>query len=353
MFDFLYYTLLPFILILGLLILIHELGHFLTARLFGVGVKEFAIGFPPRIKQWQGKETVYSLGAIPLGGYVRLVGEDESENEAPDSFQVKPPWQRFIILFAGSATHFVLAFLIFFGLTWAYGESIPNDKVFIVETAIASPAAAAGLEAGDQVIMVAGEPITRTEEFLTQSNAFVGSELTLTVLGADASAPREVTLVPRQNPPSGEGALGVSIAQGGDLVAVGMWRSMQVGASDVGNVIEQTIAVVGQLVSDIFLHGRIPAGISGPVGIAKVTGDVAKGAGLLGLLTLAGILAANLAVVNLLPYPALDGGRIIFVLWEWIFRRRIAPQHEALVHTLGFACLLILLLAVTVVNDIF
>ena len=162
-------SILSFLLVIGILVIVHELGHFLTAKKFGVGVEEFAFGIPPRIVAWEKNGTSYAINAIPIGGYVKLEGEngEEEVSRSPSSFQNKPPWQRFVILGAGSVVHLVLAVLIFWALIASQGKSVPTNTVQIVGVAKDSPAAEARIQADDQVVAVDHEPVTDITQFLS------------------------------------------------------------------------------------------------------------------------------------------------------------------------------------------
>jgi regulator of sigma E protease len=336
-----------FLLVLGFLVLIHELGHFATARRFGIGVKEFAIGLPPRLFGRKRGETLYALNAIPIGGYVRLVGEDEAELKSPDSFQVKPPWQRFVVLFAGSATHFILAFVIFFGLALALGRSVATDEILVDEVVAGGPAAEAGLEAGDEIQTAAGESIDDTQQFLDVINDRLGEAVTVEVRRADAATTTTLTVVPRANPPAGQGPLGVLIAPRVTQESVSVVEAVQAGIETEVFVVQATFSAVGELVGSLFTRGQVPETVSGPVGIQQAVGEARQSTGLVGVVFLTGLLAANLAVFNLLPFPALDGGRIVPVVFEWITGKRIPPDKESLAHTVGFVLLLLLIVLVT------
>jgi len=336
-----------FILVLGILILIHEMGHFFTARWFGIGVKEFAIGLPPRLFGKKHGDTVYAINAIPVGGYVRLVGEDEAEANTPDSFQVKPPWQRFIVLFAGSATHFILAFLIFFGLSLALGKSVVTDRILVQEVADGGPAQVAGFRAGDEILTVEGRQIDETEAFLEEVGGRAGTPVAVEIRREGATDLTQLTVIPRQNPPAGEGPMGVVITPDVEQQSVTLIEAVQAGFETEVYVVQATFSAVGELVSSIFTQARVPDTVSGPLGIQQELGRARESMGFVGILFLSGLLAANLAVFNLLPFPALDGGRIVPVIFEWITRKRIPPEKESLVHTVGFFLLLLLIVFVT------
>ncbi len=338
-------SILAFLFVFGILVVIHELGHFLTAKLFKVGVEEFAFGLPPRLVAKKVGDTVYAINALPIGGYVKMIGEDTLEPNNPLSLQAKPPWQRLIILLAGSFTHFVLAFIIFFALALIQGKSVPNGKVDVISTSPGSPAEQAGLKIDDKITSITGQTFKNSDGFLTIVGQNKGKLISLQVERNGQTL--ALTATPRLSPPAGQGALGVVVE--GEQVSqkVGFLESLQIGVTSVGEVVSKTFEGLGTLLHSLFGAGRVPADISGPVGIAKISGQVAQSSGLLGLVVLLAIFAANLAVFNLLPFPALDGGRAVFVLFEWIFHRRVPADKEAIVHAVGIALLMLLVVAVT------
>jgi len=333
-----------FLVLIGILVVTHEWGHYIVARKCGVGVKEFAFGLPPKLWSRKRGETEFVINALPIGGYVRLVGEDESE-DGPDSFQTKTPWQRLAVLFAGSAVHFVMAFVIFSAMIMIMGKAVPNDQVMILSVAPGSPAEQAGLVAGDEIVTLEGLAISSVEGFSEAVNAQEQSAAEIAVLRDGETIMLHVS--PERDPASGRDVVGVTIAPGFDNVPVYPWQAIVDGAVMTGTVVMGTMDAIGGLFAGLLTTGQVSEDISGPVGIAAVSGSVVQEEGLFGFFFLMALLAANLAVFNLLPIPALDGGRILFVLAEIVIRRRVPAEREAMVHMVGMVMLLMLIVVVT------
>ena len=325
--------------IIGSLVIIHELGHFTAARLFGIQVDEFGIGFPPRLFVRRRGETEYTINAIPLGGFVRMLGEN-GDSYSPRSFGAKPAWQRCIVLAAGAAMNFLAGLALFFVLFAVIG--LPTPLAHVQGLAAGSPAAAV-LRPGDTVIAVDNTPVRLYTELKAQINRHLGQQVTLDVR-RDARTVR-VQLVPRLHPPAGQGALGVALggAYANERQSVGQAAAMAIQAP-VGMV----QGMWGLLTSPAVR--KESGGVSGPVGIARVTSDAANNVPRTGwgpLLELAGLISLNFAVVNLLPLPALDGGRLIIALFGAVRRRRVSPEVEGAIHAVGMALLLLLMVVIT------
>jgi regulator of sigma E protease len=325
-----------FVILLVVLIGIHELGHFLTARRFGIQVEEFGFGFPPRLWGRVRNGTLYSINALPLGGFVRLRGET-GEWDDPRSFAAKPAWQRIVVLAAGAGMNLIGALLLFF-LVYTVAP-IPLDTPLVGLIQPGSPAAHT-LKLGDLITAVDGHPVQTQTQVRDYILCAVGKPTRLSLVRDGHAA--QVTVVPRSNPPPGQGAVGFA-------------GSITYSGTDfphaVGNALDQPVQFV-QAIGDLFAQPAcVPqAGVTGPVGSARVTGEAANSVPQLGLgpvLYLAALLSMNLAFVNLLPLPALDGGRIVFVLVGAARRRRIDPRREGLIHLIGFAFLLAVTLAVS------
>ncbi len=427
-------TVVAFILILGILVLIHELGHFLTARFFGVRVEEFGVGFPPRIypspqkakRLRESGKTVYSINALPLGGFVRMAGEngvasprpedgeDATEGAArhdsaglslsgapvsaddPGAFANKAPWQRIIILVAGAFNNMVLAVVLVFLLLAVIGT--PQTLVQVAGVELGSPAYQAGLRPGDIIQKVNGRPVQDTSDI--RRFATSGQRVDLIVKRAQQSL--TVGLVPRSaaalisagkcdagpigvlTSPSYEHNVPTSIGQAAGtainvpvvvvqaLVAIptALFNPPQASSTVIdtcgypsryltfndrvmkADQIHTNVQVPGAVQEDACLPTATNGvAVTGPVGILRQVGCEANAISTRGwvpLLTLVIELSATLAVMNLLPFPALDGGRILFVLIALVARRRVRPEVEALVHALGMAALLTLILVISV-----
>jgi len=318
-------TIALFILILGGLVVIHEVGHFVLARLFRIRVLEFGIGFPPRAKVLRAKgETLYTLNWLPIGGFVRLDGED-GDSEDPRSFAVQRLWKKLVVLLAGVGMNLVLAFVIFFGIAWL---AAPQGGLTFAEVQAASPAEAAGLEAGDTILAIDGT----TFDLFPNPDAGraaigalrdrAGDTVTLTVK-SDDGAVREVRATLRPlSVAADNGALGI---RGAQLVFTGDYRGRDIvaaiGAGAAWTVAAFTLILNGLadlLASIVANPGQAPP-VSGPVGIAVQVGDVFWQLGPIFTLYLAALLSANLALVNVLPFPPLDGGRMLVLMLKALF----------------------------------
>ena len=334
-------TAVSFVGVLLVLVLAHEFGHFITAKLSGVTIQEFGIGFPPRLLSFKRGETIYSLNAIPLGGFTKLLGEEDPT--LAGSLASKSIPIRFLVLGAGSLMNILLPIFLF-----STAFMIPHDTLLetvqVEEVAPNSPAQSAGIEAGDTVLEINNRPIENRSDVGYIIHLNLGSEVNILLQKADLSQ-EEVSVKPRWNPPQGEGAIGIVI-MGTDSVVVRescpIWEAVP---SGIRHCWEILILFRNEVIS-WFVRGTAPQ-LTGPVGIAELTGQVAK-AGLSPLLEFAALISINLAIINLFPFPGLDGGRLVFVALEWVRRgKRISPKKEGLVHLIGFIVLILLIVAIS------
>ncbi len=334
-------TVVSFLGVLAVIIIAHELGHFTTAKAFGVRVDEFGIGFPPRLLSIKRGETRYSLNAIPLGGFIKMAGEEDSK--VPRSLAGKSKGARLLVLGAGSLMNAILPILLF-SIAFMVPHDVVTGQIVVEEVAAHSPAAAAGIEAGDTVLSVNENPIHNISDLHRYIQLNLGKEIPI-VIGHSDSITREVQLIPRWKPPEGQGAIGIRVSMS-NLITTSQyepfWKAIPLG---VKSSIETFVLFKNGILS-LFI-GTIPLQLAGPVGIAQISGEAAK-AGISPLLEFAAFLSINLAIINIFPLPALDGGRIAFILLEWVRRgKRIAPKTEGLVHLIGFAMLMAVMLAIT------
>lgn len=330
-----------FLAVIVVLILAHELGHFIAAKLSGVKVEELGIGFPPRLLSFKRGETVYSLNAVPLGGFTKLLGEEDPK--LPGSLASKSIATRFLVLSAGSLMNILLPIFLF-SISFMIPHDMLLEKVQIQEVSPGSPAQSAGIEPGDTILEINDRPINNRGDvgFLIHLN--LGSEVNILLQKADLSQ-KEVNLKPRWNPPEGQGAIGVIIT-GTDSTVVResypIWKAVP---SSIRHCWEILVLFRNEVVS-WFIRGTVPQ-LAGPIGIAQLTGEVAK-AGLSPLLEFAAFISINLALINLFPFPGLDGGRLVFVALEWVRRgKRISPKKEGLVHLIGFIILILLIVVIS------
>lgn len=328
------------ILVFGILIFIHELGHFSVAKAFGIRVKEFAIGFGPVLGSFQKGETRYSIRGIPLGGFVLMGGMEEGEEDDPRGYLRKPVYARFLTILAGPVMNFLLATLIFVSY-YAIVPSQPTNTLAQVPQqceAVTCPAYAAGLRPGDKVTAVGGAPVDSWEDLLVKVGESAGKPLDFQFERAGKLQTVRITPVQVQG-----GAWKVGIAPDYERITVG--QAFSVGVRTTYFVSTQILKELGRVVT---LQTRPE--FQGFIGITVLIADQAK-EGLPSLLQLTAFLSINLGLFNLLPIPALDGSRLVFLLVEAIRGRRVDPRRESMVHLVGFL-LLLGLMVVTAYGDI-
>ncbi len=371
------FTALIFIVVLSVLVFAHELGHFWTARKLGVKAEEFGFGFPPRAvgfyKDVQGKwrhfwgnrtldelpdgqeptDTVYSLNWLPIGGFVRIKGENGEGKQEADSFAAKPLWRRALILAAGVIMNIILAAALLsvgymIGMPQALDEvgasaRISQAQVYVVEVLPDSPAQLANLKPGDVIVSVNGRTISSSEELKNIVGAAAGIETDFLIKGETGE--RQVTMSPRAMTDTGKAGIGVSIYASGTArypFFIAIWE----GIKTTGLMFWAIIVAFALLIKDLFLGVSVGSQVAGPVGIATLTGQVAS-LGFAYLLQFMALLSLNLALINILPFPALDGGRLLFLLIEKFKGKPVRQSVEAWIHTIGFWLLIILIVVVT------
>ena len=361
-----WYYFLAAIPVFGLLVLVHEFGHFITAKWAGIRVEEFGIGFPPRLFGIKRGETIYSLNWLPIGGFVRMPGEngettDEQGVYDPRSFAAKSPSKRLIVLLAGVTMNVLMAFVL---LTAAevIGQPDPARIPPVVGQIVAgSPAAQAGLKTGDRFLTINGQAVTYYNDFRAQITKLTDDQpkdvttvpITVTVQRPGVADPVTLTVQAIAHPDANQGHFGFSVDESGTpYIRVPLWQAPAKAIQDMGDMIVGTVNGIGQII-----HGQIPwnKAVSGPVGIVNVTGQVAATVPQIGpylILYLTAYLSLNLAFVNALPIPALDGGRVLLVLVEVLRRgKRLSAEREGLINLVGMGLLLLLMLIVTL-NDV-
>lgn len=388
-------TLLIFIVVLALLVLAHEAGHFFVARRAGVRVDEFGFGFPPRLfgiyRDPETKKfvvlgprrsqkllthdhradespetkhapyhefpaTVYSINLIPLGGFVKIKGEEGQHKDDRDSFAHKKPWVRSLILSAGVLMNVALAAVLLsigfmVGIPAILGDDLPqgarvfNQKVEIIEVFHETPASVAGVLAGDVVESVNGEPVSNKDEAFSRINAAAQvGDVQLDVRRQDLV--KSFVMTPRMLNETVRKGIGVTIADTA-LVRLPWYRAIPEGIIATGTFFVEILRAFGSMFVNAFRGAPVIDQLSGPVGIAVMTGQAAR-LGLSYLMQFTAILSLNLALVNILPIPALDGGRLLFVVIEKIRRGKTVPKGiERGLHMAAFALLLFLVIIVT------
>jgi regulator of sigma E protease len=344
-------TIVLFALILGVLVVIHELGHFVTARLANVRVLEFGIGFPPRAKVLRSKgETLYTLNWLPIGGFVKLEGEDGNATDDPRSFAAQALLTKLAILVAGVVMNVVLAFVIFTGIAWL---ATPFVGVRFQEVQAGSPAAGAGLVPGDAIVAIDGQRY----EFYGDTSVIdglrsrAGESVVLNVAHQDGTrADVSLTLRPTAEINEHQGALGIGALEAyfpGEYTGRDLPTAVGIGGRETVRALGLILNGLGELVGSFAADPTAPPPVAGPVGIATQIGDVFWNAGPILTLYVAGILSANLALVNVLPFPPLDGGRMLVIVLKRIFGARISLRAEQLTYLVGFIFLFAFIIWVT------
>ncbi len=332
---------LAFIVVVGLVVLVHELGHFGAARLCGVRVYEFAFGFGPRLFARQVGQTLYAVRALPLGGMCRLAGMDDSElaeeqadPDDPASFVNRPFWQRILIVAAGPLMNFVLAVAILTGLFSAYGVPMAT----VVDVVDASPAQVAGFRAGDTIVSVNGRPVASVAGFVNTISASWGRRMDVEV---QRDGQRETLyVVPDYDAQVRVGRIGVRLTESPVRAET---------RGTVGGALRYTWGVVDTTVTSLWavLSGRTKPEVSGPLGIAGMSAQAAQ-QGLPSLMMFIALISTSLGLLNLMPVPILDGGWILLLALEAVRGRPLSPQIEEALKFVGLALLMLLMVYATV-----
>ncbi|MCX6780247.1 MAG: RIP metalloprotease RseP [Candidatus Magasanikbacteria bacterium] len=370
-------SLLYFLAVLAILVVSHEFGHFIFAKKTGMGVHEFGFGFPPRFlgiqfkknnkKQWRlvwGNRdlnesdeeygTVYSLNWLPLGGFVKIKGENGEEASDPDSFAAKKFWQKSLVLCAGVLMNILLAFVL---LTAGYVIGLPQNvdsmtdvsrvsdrRIEILQILPRKPAEAAGIQAGDVILQVGDLQNPRLKQMQEYIDAHKNEQLLVRVKRNDQIIEKKIQPVVYND--TGKGGIGVAIAEVG-TVRYPFFSAIWQGVKTTIFYLKEIIVAFYLLLKGLFAGNGVGEAVSGPVGVAVMTGRVAK-LGWIYLIQFAAMLSLNLAVFNILPIPALDGGRQLFLIIAKLRGKPVSQKLEQIFHTIGFALLMLLVLVVTV-----
>lgn len=375
-------TLIIFILVLSVLVFAHEFGHFFTARRFGVKAEEFGFGFPPRAIGWYRngsgqwhqvlgdksvesleksddskiipgpKETVYSLNWLPIGGFVKIKGENGEGKNDDDSFAAKSIWKRIIILAAGVIMNIILAWFLFslgylIGLpqstdTVGSNARISESQVIVAQVMADSAAWQAGLKEGDIIKRINSIDISTEKSLQDIIAASANQEADLVIERGSVEQTVKVTPVAKDG---GRATIGIGIFSSG-LVSYPFFSALWEGMKTEVWVIGQIFTSLAGLLAEIFHGKNVSDQFAGPIGIANITGQAAR-LGFTYLLQFTALLSLNLAVINILPFPALDGGRILFLLIEKAKGKPVRQEVEALIHNIGFLLLIALVLFIT------
>ncbi len=356
-------TLFLFFVILLLLVIVHEFGHFIAAKLTGMRVDEFAFGFPPRLWGKKKGETTYSFNTLPLGGYVSIYGEngepDDKAKHDPRAFGNRPWWAQLVTLVAGVVMNMVLAWVIFVAISFGsvrisaddekYGDRITTPELVVVDASLESPAYKAGIIPGSVIASMKGKYATFKGTNATSAVEFIRKHidepLTITyILPNQVVASTTITgvygLIPDRK------ALGISVDAIGYLDA-NLIDAFVLGTERTYNMTMMTLDGLSQLVMSISRGESVIDSLSGPIGIAKIVGQTSE-YGVEAVLTLIAVLSINLAIFNILPFPALDGGRMIIVVGETITRKKFPFKYMSIINGVGFVLLILLLIVVSI-----
>ncbi|VVA43682.1 conserved membrane hypothetical protein [Candidatus Roizmanbacteria bacterium] len=342
-----------FLITLSILVLVHELGHFLMAKKMGVKVEEFGIGLPPKLFGIKKGETLYSVNLLPIGGFVKLFGEEYGETTKGDknrTFVSKKPWQKTLIVIGGVIGNFLLGWVIFSYLV-TQGIPVPTNNVIVEKITKNSPAAIAGLQEKDVIKKILFEnntiDLTSASTLIEETKKSAGKNIKLLVQREQRQL--IINLVPRTNPPKGEGPLGIAITS--YIEKKYPWYSAPYyGLIEAFNITSKIASELGKMLFNFVTFQKQNVDVAGPVGIANLAGQAVKFGGNAFLQFLA-LLSLNLAIMNILPFPALDGGRLVFVLYEGLTKKKPNKNFEKYTNLIGFIMLLSLAALITV-NDV-
>ena len=348
-------TIILFIFILGTLIYVHELGHFLAAKIADIKVEEFAFGFPPKIWGKKIGETEYKINAVPIGGYVKMLGESENSNSSR-SYSKKAPFARAIVSVSGVLMNFILAWVILtvgfiFGMTSLTSDpnSIPGEKInpsiIVAGVEDGSPAKNAGIVPGDKLLKgkTGDDEVTfiSTDQLSAFTNKHNGEKVELVYSHQNEQKFIQVTLLENSKSP-----LGVEIVDNSS-VKVKWFLAPVVAFREIIRVIEVYVIFLGSFFKQLVSQGQISQEVGGPIAIYMLTGTATK-AGAMVVTQLIAILSVSLAIINILPFPALDGGRLVFIILEKLFKRKVVRENiENIIHMVGFVLIILFAVAVT------
>lgn len=345
-------TVVVFILIFSLLVLVHECGHYFAAKRAGVKVEEFGLGLPPRIWGKRRHGTIWSINWIPFGGFVRLKGEDGEHTQEKDSMAYKRSGSRLWIIVAGVLMNFLLAYVLLMVGFWfgmaplaldlkALDEGEYQSRVVVLDVLKGSPAEVAGIEAGDTIVSVGDTPITLVNEL---QNVLITKTSAKLVVEREG---KQLSLTTATKTEDGRRVIGVLVDEMAAGVKYTWWKVPYYALLDFVLLVKQIAVALVAFVVHLFTTASIQESVSGPVGIAKITSEAVK-LGWLYTLQLVAFLSVNLGLINIVPFPALDGGRLLFVLMEMgRGGKKVSKKVENAIHSLGFILLLALIFAVT------
>jgi regulator of sigma E protease len=334
-------TIVAGVIVLSVLVLVHELGHFIAAKATHCYVEEFGIGFPPRIWGKKIGETIYSINWIPFGGFNKISGEVDPG--APRALAARSHSIRALVLSGGIILNLLFPFLLMI-IAYMVPHSVVEGKVVVQEVVTNSPAQVAGIEKGDVILSVNGKGVKNAGDLSREIQISLGTQVEMKILQPD-NTQTTVQLVPRWKPPKDEGSIGIA-SQTVDYTTTSeslpVWKAVPAG---IASIWETLILYKNGIIEMVI--GAVPFIPAGPVGIVQVAGEVAH-SGISPVLELAAFISIAVGITQIIPFPALDGGRLLFIGIEWVRRgKRISPKVESMVHSIGFIILLALMVVIT------
>lgn len=350
-------TIIIFILILGILVFVHELGHFIAAKKMGVNVEEFGLGFPPRLFKIKKGKTVYSINLIPLGGFVKLKGEDGGEKKDEDSFSHKKIWQRVLILASGVGMNFILAIIIIsIGFIIGFPQVITGNKfenyadikdegIQVMSVLEKCPAHDADIKPGDIIASMDDKKISSVEEVQNYINEKKEEKIILEIKRDKEIIKKELYPMKMEETDPPKYVMGVGLAKVG-TVKYPFYIAIYKGLETTLILTKEILAAFYQLIKNLIIVHKVTVELAGPIGIAALTGQVAD-LGFIYILQFIALLSINLGIINLVPFPALDGGRILFAFIEKMRGKSVDENIENLIHNMGFALLMVLIIFIT------
>jgi regulator of sigma E protease len=329
------------IVVLSVLVLVHELGHFIAAKATHCYVEEFGIGFPPRLWGKKIGETIYSINWIPFGGFNKISGEVDPA--APRALAARSHSVRALVISGGIILNLLFPFLLMI-IAYMVPHTIVDGSVVVQEVVANSPAQAAGIQAGDIILSINGKAIKSVSDLSRDVQIGLGTQMAITVKQPD-NTEKTVKVVPRWKPPQGQGAIGIAsqdVNYKTTSESLPFWKAIPTGVASVWD----TLILYKNGIIEMII-GTVPFVPTGPVGIVQVAGEVAH-SGVSPVLELAAFISIAVGITQIIPFPALDGGRLLFIGIEWVRRgKRISPKVENMVHSIGFIILLALMILIT------
>lgn len=330
-------TLIATVFVFGLLIFVHELGHFLSAKSVGMRVDEFALGFGPKLFQRKKGETVYSLRIVPLGGFNKIAGMDPDEEQDGQSFNAKPIWARMFVIVAGSAMNFILPILLFIFIFFTAGIDQPSNQAVVGSVFPNKPAANAGFMPGDRIISINHNKIDTWRDFVSNVQGNAGNQLVIQYERNGTT--QEASVIPEYDEKGKRGIVGVMPKI--DTYHPGLFEAIGLSFKYTYTISVSMVVGIVQMIT-----GQIAADVAGPIGVAQMAGEVAQ-QGLVRLLQFAAFLSINLGLINLLPVPVLDGGHVVTLAVEAVRGKPMSKEKLQFIQMIGFVLLMLLMVFAT------